>query len=93
MPLLTHPVPPEEVDEAVAGLDADLSFLLDDNNIPTAVQAKLGKTGYRTARLLGRAGETVPELKQMLLQDLTLDPSGGTENRIVTAGLIRTGLG
>ena len=85
---MTSPVPQGEVNGLVSLLAADLSYLFDDASVDTGIQAKFSEIGYRTVRIFSRIAETIPEFKEVLKNDITLDPGASPANRLATANLI-----
>ena len=88
MPLMSTPPLEAVIPELITSLDSDLSYLLDDSGVPREVQAKLAEVGYKSCRIFARAAETAAELRQMVKDDMTLDPTADAKARVVTAALI-----
>ena len=73
---------------ALAGMDAEVKFLLETAKVPEAVIAKIGSLGYTSVDVLSKVGGTLSEVREFIAQDLTFNPTASPTNRRVAACIL-----
>ena len=72
---------------AIKLLAPDFHFLLEDEDVPAALQAKVAESGVTTLRLFAHLADDAKEFKLCLKNDFELDPAADLPTRLNVARL------
>ena len=77
-----------EAKEAMQKLENELLFVLDNADIPKALQAKMAAAGIVSCNIFSAIETEVEGLKDLSKADLGLDPKNGIGNKVTFAKLV-----
>ena len=72
----------------MAGMNAELIFLLESSKVPSEIIAKFGQLGYNDLDTFAHMEIGPKEVRDMIKTDITLDPAGGPQHRAIVARLL-----
>ena len=78
----------EAQDDALKGMETDLSSLLVDIQIPRDIQARIALLGYGGVRVFSRVGDTAEKVRDFVKTDLGVGPSKSPQHRSMAARLV-----
>ena len=78
----------EAQDDALKGMETDLSSLLVDIQIPRDIQARIALLGYGGVRVFSRVEDTAEKVRDFVKTDLGVDPSKSPQHRSMAARLV-----
>ena len=73
--------------ELLAKMEADLSYLFDELNIPERIQANIAERGIVHLGVFAKVEPTEESFRNWLKDDLELDPAANIGNRVIVAKL------
>ena len=86
MPLaLANPLSEEAATVALATLESELVFVLDNAEVPKALQAKIAAAGITSCAVFSAVESNIEGLKELVKTDLGMDPKEGIANKVAFA--------
>jgi hypothetical protein len=66
-----------DVDQLLGSMEADLRYLLQSNQIPDVIIAKIAEVGYTTTDVFANIRDTAAELRTFVKEDPSVGPAPG----------------
>ena len=86
--LLAVPIPPGTATSLVAEMSSDLSFLMETNNVPFEIQARVSELGFKVMATWAMLDDSAAGVREFIIKDVGIKAEGNPQYRSHISGLL-----